>query len=57
MNTVMRDGPRAKAASVVGAMAPTVKPMADAANDSTVTIPLNFPNLNQQIQIYISDFG
>lgn len=45
MKTVIRDGPRAIAASVVGTMAPTVRPIADAANDSTVTIPQNFANL------------
>jgi hypothetical protein len=30
---------------VVGTIAPTVRPIADAANDSAVTIPQNFPNL------------
>jgi hypothetical protein len=35
MNTAIRDGPRAIAASVVVAIAPTVKPMFDAADDST----------------------
>lgn len=45
MKTVMREGPKAIAASVVGTIAPTVRPMADAAKDSTVTIPQNFTNL------------
>jgi len=48
MKTVMRDGPTAIAASVLGTIAPTVRPIADAANDSTVTIPQNFPNLAKQ---------
>ncbi|KAI7995158.1 Protease 2 [Camellia lanceoleosa] len=37
-----RDGPKAIAASVVGTIAPTVRPIADAAKDSTVTIPKTF---------------
>lgn len=45
MKTVIRDGPTAIAASVDGTMAPTVRPIADAAKDSTVTIPQNFSNL------------
>lgn len=45
MKTVMREGPKAIAASVVGTIAPTVRPMADAAKDSAVTIPQNFANL------------
>lgn len=49
MKTVIRDGPNARAASVVGAIAPTVKPIADAAKDSVVTIPQNFPNLENKI--------
>ena len=53
MNTVIRDGPRAIAASVVGAIAPTVRPMADAANDSTVTIPQNLANLNAKHEIFV----
>ena len=53
MKTVIRDGPTAIAASVVGTMAPTVKPMADAAKDSAVTIPQNFPNL--QVNNQVSD--
>ena len=53
MKTVMREGPTAIAASVVGTMAPTVKPMADAAKDSAVTIPQNFPNL--QVKNQVSD--
>lgn len=48
MKTVIREGPNAIAASVVGTMAPTVKPIADAAKDSTVTIPQNFPNLESK---------
>jgi len=46
MNTVIREGPTAMAASVVGTIAPTVRPIADAANDSIVTIPQNFANLS-----------
>lgn len=45
MNTVISEGPRAKAASVVGARAPTVNPMADAAKASAVTTPENVTNL------------
>lgn len=45
MNTVISDGPTAIAASVVGTIAPTVRPMADAAKDSTVTMPQNLANL------------
>ena len=41
----MSEGPTAIAASVLGTIAPTVSPMADAAKDSTVTILQNFPNL------------
>lgn len=52
MKTVIRDGPKAIAASVVGAIAPTVSPIADAANDSTVTMPENFPNLEVKIRQY-----
>lgn len=48
MKIVIREGPKAIAASVVGTMDPTVRPIADAANDSTVTIPQNFPNLENQ---------
>lgn len=33
---------------MVGTIAPTVRPIADAAKDSTVTIPQNFPNLESQ---------
>lgn len=45
MKTVMIDGPKALAASEVGAIAPTVNPMAEAAKASTVTIPDNLRNL------------
>lgn len=45
MKTVMSEGPTAIAASVLGTIAPTVSPIADAAKDSTVTILQNFPNL------------
>lgn len=48
MNTVIREGPTAIAASVLGTIAPTVRPIADAAKDSTVIIPQNFPNLKGQ---------
>lgn len=48
MNTVISDGPTAIAASVVGTIAPTVRPMADAAKDSTVTMPQNLANLKFQ---------
>lgn len=51
MNTVIRDGPTAIAASEVGTIAPTVRPIADAANDSIVTMPQNFANLSVQIPI------
>lgn len=44
----MREGPTAIAASVVGTIAPTVRPIADAAKDSIVTMPQNFPNLECQ---------
>jgi hypothetical protein len=37
---------------VVGTIAPTVRPIADAAKDSAVTIPQNFPNLKCQIISY-----
>lgn len=43
--TVRREGPTTIAASVVGTIAPTASPIADAAKDSKVTIPQNFPNL------------
>lgn len=49
MKTVMRDGPTAIAASVFGTIAPTVRPIAEAAKDSTVIIPQNFPNLARNL--------
>lgn len=51
MNTVIRDGPTAIAASVEGTIAPTVRPIADAANDSIVTMPQNFANLNSEFHV------
>lgn len=63
MKTVMRDGPTAIAASVLGTIAPTVRPIADAAKDSTVTIPQNFPNLARNLFVrdlavmFISHWG
>lgn len=55
MKTVMRDGPTAIAASVFGTIAPTVRPMAEAAKDSTVIIPQNFPNL--AINLFVRDIA
>lgn len=34
---------------MVGTIAPTVRPIADAAKDSVVTIPQNFPNLETKV--------
>lgn len=45
MKIVIMDGPRALAASIVGATAPTVKPIAEAAKASTILTPENFKNL------------
>jgi len=51
MKTVIREGPTAIAASVVGTIAPTVRPIADAAKDSIVIMPQNFPNLKYQTEV------
>lgn len=54
MKTVISEGPKANAASVVGTIAPTVRPIADAEKDSMVTIPQNFPNLeNQEYEVLL----
>ncbi len=41
-------GPMASAASVEGAIEPTARPSADEANDSSVRMPRNLANLNNE---------